>query len=261
MKVQLHQVGHHGLRLLRQCAAWRPAPTDPTIVPLYARALRLRYLRVTPLFSVVLFEGLIGLAVVLGMAELVSWWGMVLIPAAGAAMVKINDVAAGVVGGAAPLPLATAGGSSVVLGRHAAPCDGAQARAFGAWKPLRSRNHSDSTVGTDPEDRPLPDHAERSADQPDETRSDLPEAETQDGNGTVYRSQSAQPKPKPKPQGETDQPKPESAGNAAAAPQSRKRPAGPHRGNAMINGRPARPVHDDENSNRFRGGLNQGRFD
>lgn len=255
---------------------------------MYARALRLRYLRVTPMFSVLLFEGMIGLAVLLTMAELVTWWGILLIPAAVAVMVKINDVAAGVVCGA-PLQLAaasgtvdrdtgvgggSAGGAGVSgagaggaggsgaggrLGRHAASADAGQIWHFGA---LLRRWRGDATGGLacGPSDGAVCSASESSCATAPETGA--PEGHqlansaeagpARGGAGTVYRSQSARPTPGPKP---------EPNGDAAAPPAPRKRVPGPQRGKSMINGRPARPVHDDENGARFRGGLNQGRFD
>jgi hypothetical protein len=61
----------------------------------YARALRLRHVRPGGLMSFLLFECVIALAVLLALAELVSWWAVALLPAAVAAMVKINDLVSG----------------------------------------------------------------------------------------------------------------------------------------------------------------------
>jgi hypothetical protein len=41
------------------------------------------------------FEGAIALATLLALAELVTWWAVLILPAAIALMVKINDVIAG----------------------------------------------------------------------------------------------------------------------------------------------------------------------
>jgi len=68
--------------------------STPT-APLYARALRLRQLRPTGLVCFLLFEGVIGLSILLALAEFVSWWGILALPAAVAVMVKINDVVLG----------------------------------------------------------------------------------------------------------------------------------------------------------------------
>jgi hypothetical protein len=59
--------------------------------PVYARALRLRYLRPGGLLCFLYFEGSIALGVLLALAELAPWWGILLLPAAVAAMVKLND--------------------------------------------------------------------------------------------------------------------------------------------------------------------------
>jgi hypothetical protein len=65
--------------------------------PLYARVLGLQYLRPSGLLCFLFFEGAIALAVLLALAELVSWWVVAALPAAVAAMVKINDVIAGAI--------------------------------------------------------------------------------------------------------------------------------------------------------------------
>jgi len=59
--------------------------------PIYHRMLRLRQLRPSPLTTFVLFEGSILMAVLLALAEIVDWWGVLAIPAAVAVMVKLND--------------------------------------------------------------------------------------------------------------------------------------------------------------------------
>jgi hypothetical protein len=64
--------------------------------PFYARALGLRYLRPNGLLCFFFFEGAIALATLLALAELVTWWAVVVLPGAIAVMVKINDVIAGV---------------------------------------------------------------------------------------------------------------------------------------------------------------------
>ena len=59
--------------------------------PIYHRMLRLRQLRPSPLTTFVLFEGSILMALLLALAEIVDWWGVLAIPAAVAVMVKLND--------------------------------------------------------------------------------------------------------------------------------------------------------------------------
>ena len=63
--------------------------------PFYARVLGLQYLRPTGLLCFFFFEGAIALATLLALAELVTWWAVLVLPAAIAVMVKINDVIAG----------------------------------------------------------------------------------------------------------------------------------------------------------------------
>jgi hypothetical protein len=63
--------------------------------PLYARALRLRYIRPGSLMCSALFEGVIGLAVLLSLAELVSWWSILVLPVLVAVLVKVNDIISG----------------------------------------------------------------------------------------------------------------------------------------------------------------------
>ena len=80
--------------------------------PLYARMLRLRYLTPSGLLCFVFFEGAVALGLLLGLAELVSWWGVLVLPAMVALMVKLNDVVAGSLARAA-----TTARSSVAGGR------------------------------------------------------------------------------------------------------------------------------------------------
>jgi hypothetical protein len=70
-------------------------PPAPPHRPLYARVLRLRYVAPSGLLCFVFFEGAIALGILLGLAELVSWWGVLVLPATVALMVKLNDVVAG----------------------------------------------------------------------------------------------------------------------------------------------------------------------
>jgi hypothetical protein len=63
--------------------------------PLYGRVLGLRHVRPTALVSFLLFECAIAVAALLALAELVSWWAVVVLPASVAAMVKLNDLVTG----------------------------------------------------------------------------------------------------------------------------------------------------------------------
>ncbi|WP_240670473.1 hypothetical protein [Actinoplanes solisilvae] len=63
--------------------------------PLYARALRLRFLTPSGFLCFVFLEGAVALGILLALAELVSWWGVLVLPATVAIMVKLNDAIAG----------------------------------------------------------------------------------------------------------------------------------------------------------------------
>ncbi len=63
--------------------------------PLYARMLGLQYLAPGGFLCFVFLEGAVALGVLLALAELVSWWGVLVLPVMVAAMVKLNDVVAG----------------------------------------------------------------------------------------------------------------------------------------------------------------------
>ncbi|MFI5954855.1 hypothetical protein [Cryptosporangium sp. NPDC051539] len=63
--------------------------------PLYARALRLRYLDPGKVLCAMFFEGSIAVAMLLAFADLVSWWGVLAGPVTVAVMVKLNDVVVG----------------------------------------------------------------------------------------------------------------------------------------------------------------------
>ena len=73
----------------------RRAPVERDL-PLYARMLRLRHLTPSGFLCFVFLEGAFALGVLLALAELVSWWGVVVLPITVAAMVKLNDLVAGV---------------------------------------------------------------------------------------------------------------------------------------------------------------------
>lgn len=64
-------------------------------VPLYARVLRLRHIAPSGFLCFVYLEGAVALGILLGLAELVSWWDVLVLPAVVALMVKLNDVVAG----------------------------------------------------------------------------------------------------------------------------------------------------------------------
>ncbi|WP_203701804.1 hypothetical protein [Asanoa iriomotensis] len=63
--------------------------------PFYARALRLKHINPSSTVCFVFLEGATAFAVILALAELIPFWGVVLLPICIAAMVKVNDVVAG----------------------------------------------------------------------------------------------------------------------------------------------------------------------
>lgn len=78
---------------------------DERLRPLYARALGLRHVEPGVVLCFVFFEGTVVLGFLLALAELVSWWGVLMLPASVALMVKVNDaVAAAVARSAARVP-------------------------------------------------------------------------------------------------------------------------------------------------------------
>lgn len=73
-------------------------------LPLYARMLGLRHLAPSGLLCFVFLEGTVALGILLALAELVSWWGVLVLPATVAAMVKLNDLVAGALARPAATP-------------------------------------------------------------------------------------------------------------------------------------------------------------
>lgn len=65
--------------------------------PLYARALGLRHLQPGGMLCFVYLEGAVALSLLLALAELVSWWVVLILPVSVALMVKVNDLVAGAV--------------------------------------------------------------------------------------------------------------------------------------------------------------------
>src|SRR6185312_5733423 len=77
---------------------WCSMSTDGQVAgraPIYARLLRLRRLKITGLMSFLLLECTIAVAILLALAELVSWWAVPLLPVLVAVMVKVNDMVGG----------------------------------------------------------------------------------------------------------------------------------------------------------------------
>ncbi|MFY1624492.1 hypothetical protein ACN261_02120 [Micromonospora sp. WMMD723] len=85
---------------------WSVVPADDRRYrPLYARLLGLRIINPGAVLCFLFFEGAVAFAVLLALAELVSWWAVAVLPLAVAIMVKLNDEVAGrVVHSAALVP-------------------------------------------------------------------------------------------------------------------------------------------------------------
>jgi hypothetical protein len=66
-----------------------------TSAPAYHRLLRLRHIRPRPVATFVLFEGSLGVGLLLGLSETMNRWVVVALPATVALMVKFNDMVAG----------------------------------------------------------------------------------------------------------------------------------------------------------------------
>jgi hypothetical protein len=64
-------------------------------MPLYHRLLRLRHYRPGPAMTFVLFEGSFVASALLSLAEILEWWSVLVVPVAVAALVKFNDLVAG----------------------------------------------------------------------------------------------------------------------------------------------------------------------
>ncbi|MEU4475414.1 hypothetical protein [Micromonospora sp. NPDC023888] len=78
--------------------AWATVAVDEERYrPLYARLLGLRFVNPGGVLCFLFFEGTIALAVLLALAELVTWWAVLVLPAVVAAMVKLNDMVAAIV--------------------------------------------------------------------------------------------------------------------------------------------------------------------
>ena len=74
---------------------WTTVPSeDERYRPLYARLLGLRFVNPGGVLCFLFFEGAVALAVLLALAELVSWWAVLVLPAVVALMVKLNDMVA-----------------------------------------------------------------------------------------------------------------------------------------------------------------------
>ncbi|MFJ8582409.1 hypothetical protein [Micromonospora sp. NPDC093277] len=84
--------------MTRPVRSWTTVPMgDEWHRPLYARALGLRFVNPGGVLCFLFFEGAVALAVLLALAELVSWWAVLVLPTVVAAMVKLNDLVAEVV--------------------------------------------------------------------------------------------------------------------------------------------------------------------
>jgi hypothetical protein len=74
-----------------------PGAVEVRYRPLYARMLGLRHLHPGGVLCFVYLEGAVALSLLLALAELVSWWVVLILPVSVALMVKVNDLVAGAV--------------------------------------------------------------------------------------------------------------------------------------------------------------------
>lgn len=89
----------------RQGRLRRLYPVTERPRPRYARVLRLRRLNPSSTLCFLFLEGSIAFALLLALAELVSWWSILVLPVLVAAAVKANDrVAVAVARSAALVP-------------------------------------------------------------------------------------------------------------------------------------------------------------
>jgi hypothetical protein len=118
----------------------RTRRAEQTHQPLYARMLRLRHLAPSGLLCFVFLEGAVVLGILLALAELVSWWGVVVLPITVALMVKFNDLVAGAI---APRPAApgTTSARTAVLrpAAMATPPEDEAVRSPEGFRPALSR--------------------------------------------------------------------------------------------------------------------------
>ena len=63
----------------RRADRW-PAPAEERYRPLYARVLGLRFVNPGGVLCFLFFEGAVALAVLLALAELVTWWAVLILP-------------------------------------------------------------------------------------------------------------------------------------------------------------------------------------
>ena len=100
--------------------------------PLYARMLRLRHISPSGVLCFVFLEGACSLGILLALAELVSWWGVLVLPATVAVMVKLNDVIAGLLGHSpAPVGRTTARAAVLRPADRPEPCPAVDVDAAG----------------------------------------------------------------------------------------------------------------------------------
>jgi hypothetical protein len=135
--------------------------------PLYARMLRLRHLAPSGFLCFVFLEGAVALGALLALAELVSWWGVLVLPVTVAAMVKLNDIVAGtLIRPAGRVAGGPATGRSPVDARPAAlrpPVDGGDPPVDGSDDRAPGRVRSVDLQGRDGQVSPAPRDADASA--------------------------------------------------------------------------------------------------
>ncbi|HKT02727.1 MAG TPA: hypothetical protein VJT31_24620 [Rugosimonospora sp.] len=122
----------------------RAQPPAAVPAPLYARVLRLRGIRPGGLLCFLYFEGAVALGALLALAELTSWWSVIVLPVTVAAMVKVNDVIT-VLGTVPARPTLTARAVAPVpraRGRAAIPLRTVEPALVGQTRPIRTNQRS-----------------------------------------------------------------------------------------------------------------------
>lgn len=126
----------------------------PGKTPLYSRMLRLRHLRLSPWATALLFEGSVALGLLLALADVITWWGVIAVPVVVALMVKLNDVVTGLL--LRPFALAqlrvprVAGSPAVGRVRPVVPARPQPARGIAPVPPPQQAHRPDDATRPEP---------------------------------------------------------------------------------------------------------------
>jgi hypothetical protein len=122
---------------------------DPGKPPFYARVLRLRHIRPGVVSCFIFLEGALVLSGLLALTDLVSPWVVLVLPAAVAAAVKINDVVAGATARGKPGGRQSSRGGPPGRSRseHSRP-DESRSERSRSTRPRSERSGSTGSLGT-----------------------------------------------------------------------------------------------------------------